>query len=330
MSFISRICSINRFKLFSLAILILISFSTYAQKINVKAQIDSSHIILGDPIKYSLQIEYNKDINVILPVFPDTFHGFVVIERSGIDSSLKNDIITRKQIITLTTFDSGNKVLPSLKINYQLKGQKNYNYILTDSFLIVVNYVPVDTTQAIKPIKAILKAPLSFREILPYLIISIVLALIIFAVYYYIKRLKSNKPLFVRVKPVIPPHIIALEKLKKLEDEKVWQKGEVKKFHIELTDIIREYMESRFGMLAVESTTPEIILQLKNFVNDQSIVDKVKEFLDLSDLVKFAKLIPLPDENEKCLKVSYEFIDNTKPDEPIQEESSVEPTETVK
>src|SRR5665647_2077715 len=88
-----------RFTLFFLGFLILFDFSAYSQKINAKAQIDSSHILLGDPIKYSLEVTYNKAINVILPVFPDTFRGFVVIDRSRIDSTLTNDIITRKQTI---------------------------------------------------------------------------------------------------------------------------------------------------------------------------------------------------------------------------------------
>jgi len=312
----------NRNLILLFGLLFFINFSAFSQKININARIDSSHFLLGDPIKYSLEISHSKDINVILPVFPDTFKGFVVIDRSLIDSSFNNDIITRKQIITLTTFDSGNKIIPATKVNYQIKGQKDFKFLLTDSFMIVVNYVPVDTTQAIKPIKPIMKAPLSFREILPYLIIFIILVLIIFAIIYYIKRLKSNKPLFVRIKPVIPPHIIALEKLKILEDEKLWQKGEIKKFHIDLTNIVREYMESRYHMLAVESTTPEIINQLKNCLSDETLIEKVREFLELSDLVKFAKLTPLPDENEKCIQVSYEFIDTTKLIETEQEETS--------
>ena len=313
-----------RIALISLFFILYLDFSAQSQKINAKAQVDSTHILLGDPIKYNLEISYNKAINVILPVFPDTFRGFVVINRSEIDSTFKNDIITRKQTITLTTFDSGNKIIPSIKINYQLKGQTNFNYISTDSFKIVVNYVPVDTTQSIKPIKTILKTPLSFREILPYLISFLIIVLIILVILYYIKRLKANKPFFVREKIIPPPHIIALQKLKKLEEEKLWQKGEIKKFHIDLTDIIREYMESRFNILAIESTTPEIINQLSEKPIEKNLLSKVNEFLNISDLVKFAKLTPLPDENEKCLKVSYEFIDKTKVEELVKEDSLIE------
>jgi hypothetical protein len=133
--------------------------------------------------------------------------------------------------------------------------------------------------------------------------------------------------MFVRVKPIIPPHLIALEKLKKLEDEKLWQKGEIKKFHIDLTDIIREYMESRYNMMAVESTTAEIIDQLRNYLDDRIIIEKVREFLELSDLVKFAKLIPIPDENEKCMKVAYEFVDLTKITPVEQDQSKPDSTE---
>jgi hypothetical protein len=301
------------------------SYLSYAQKIDAKAVIDSSHILLGDPIRYNLRIVYDKNTRVIFPSFPDSFSGFVVLERSEIDSAFKNDIITRGQTITLTTFDSGDKYIPSVKINYQLKGHTKFESISTDSLKINVSYVPVDTTQAIKPIKPLLKAPLSFAEILPYLISFIILVLIVLAIIYYIRRLKANKPFFTREKIKIPAHVIALEKLQKLENEKLWQKGEIKKFHIDLTDIIREYMESRFNILAVESTTTEIITQLKVLQIDTNLLNKINEFLSISDLVKFAKLIPLPDENENCIKISYEFVNTTKEEAVIQEDSKIQP-----
>jgi hypothetical protein len=86
-------------------------------------------------------------------------------------------------------------------------------------------------------------------------------------------------------------------------------------------------METRFNILAIESTTSEIISQLNELPIDKSLLNKLNEFLNISDLVKFAKLIPLPNENENCIKVSYEFIDKTKVEDVIQDDSLIKPEE---
>ena len=111
--------------------------------------------------------------------------------------------------------------------------------------------------------------------------------------------------------PKIPPHEIALEKLKKLEEEKLWQKGEVKLFHSNTTEIIREYIEQRFSIPALESTTDEILDNFKKVDLNGELKNILREMLVLADLVKFAKAKPLPDENEKTLQWAYQFVRET-------------------
>jgi activator of HSP90 ATPase len=99
--------------------------------------------------------------------------------------------------------------------------------------------------------------------------------------------------------------------LNALKEEKLWQQGAYKAYHIQLSDIIREYLENRFDIPVMESTTDEIkhLLRQKNL--EKSLRDQVISALRISDLAKFAKAIPLPDENEFCMATGYSLVENT-------------------
>ena len=170
------------------------------------------------------------------------------------------------------------------------------------------------------------KAPLTFREIVPYLGIGLgVLIIVAFLIYYFVKR-KKNEPVFVRKpKPKEPPHIIAYRELDRLKKEKFWQKNLIKKYHSEVTEVVRTYIEDRFYIRAMEQTSNEILASFKQtqFI-DSILFDALKKMLQLADMVKFAKAIPLADENEQSLKEAYMFIDKTKQVFKSPEEENVE------
>ena len=117
--------------------------------------------------------------------------------------------------------------------------------------------------------------------------------------------------------PKIPAHVIAFGKLEVLKNEKLWQEGKLKQYHSSVTDIIREYIENRYKIQALEQTTEEILWSFRNVAIDEESKTKLKRTLVLADLVKFAKEIPLPNENEMSLTNSYDFINGTKREEVI-------------
>ena len=305
-----------------LIIVLLTGINIQAQKIAVKTDLAPKKILIGDWIKYKIEVSYSKELNISWPSIPDSFGFFEVISRSAIDSIVSADMIKRTQEITFSCYDSGKMVFPPIPVFYRKKGDTNIHHILTDSFVVSVDFVKLDTSKTIKPIKAPLKMPVSFRELVPYLVILGIIELIVFLIFYY-NRKKRNKPVLVRQRPSLPPHIIALEKLKNLEEQKLWQNGEIKKYHIELTDITREYMEYRFNFAAMESTTDEIMVEIGKHLSDSRLLTDLRNFLETSDLVKFAKMTPLPDENEKCLKTSYELVRKSSLPQNEQEEGTL-------
>jgi hypothetical protein len=86
-------------------------------------------------------------------------------------------------------------------------------------------------------------------------------------------------------------------------------------YHSRLTDILREYIENRFKIQAMEQTTDEILFGFRNAAVDEESKHKLKQVLSLADLVKFAKEQPLPNENESSLSNVYDFIHGTKREE---------------
>jgi len=182
----------------------------------------------------------------------------------------------------------------------------------------------LDTTNAIADIKTIATDPLTWQDYFDAYwhyaawlwLVALACGLIIII---YLRFNKKPEPI-VEIKEVIPAHIIAFGKLKLLEDEKLWQNNQIKQYHVQLSEITREYIENRFKIFALEQTTEEIMhyMRLSELSEDQKRV--LRKLLMLTDLVKFAKESPLANENEQVLKDAYDLVESTK-------KTEVEPTQ---
>jgi len=302
-----------------LYILILL-FSTpilFAQTAQVNAQIDLNAILIGEQANVELSIQYQVDegdISIHFPVLYDTINEFVeVINKSKIDTLIPNKedqyTFVQKQIITITSFDSGYYEIPPFSFIV------NEDTLSTDAFLFEVQNVAVDTSQAIFDVKAPIEEPFSIidwvKENWMWLFGTLILiALIIAAIIY----LKNRKPVEVVKKeiPIIPPHVTALAQLEELMQQKLWQDGKVKTYHSKISEIIRTYIECRYQFNALEETTSEIMHGLRLHGIDSQTTTKLNQLLILADLVKFAKEKPLPNENEMSMESAIHFINNTK------------------
>jgi hypothetical protein len=139
----------------------------------------------------------------------------------------------------------------------------------------------------------------------------IIAGVISFAVYYY-KKKKKKEPIFrLPQKPKLPPHEIALKELEELRDKKLWQNNKIKEFHSELTEIIRKYIEGRFGIPALEMISDDIIESINRLDIDNRKKEELTEMLRLADLVKFAKESPLPSEHDLSFNNALDFVKGT-------------------
>ena len=304
-------------KLISILILIFSVAATNAQSYSVEAKADTNSILIGEQINIALQSNYRVDegeINIIFPTLYDTINEFVeVVNKSVIDTLIPNKeepyAFTQQQTVTITSFDSGYYAIPPFRFVI------NNDTLETEPLIIEVLTMPVDTAQAIFDIKGVIDEPFSFTDWLKdnwWWMVAILVLII--GIVYLIKFLKNRKPneIVEEVVPEIPVHIIALEKLEKIRDEKLWQSGKVKLYHSHISEILREYIENRYQVNALEETTSEILhgLRLQNI--SPELMNKLTQTLTLADLLKFAKEQPLANENEMSIAAAIEFVNTTK------------------
>lgn len=309
-----------RIKIFFLLIFVLLGAEMLqAQSLKATARLDSANILIGDQIKLFLEIDYPEDFEVEFPVVPDTLQDLIeVLDRSGIDTiDLENESYQKQiQAYTITSFDSGSyRIAPKW---FRIIKNGKIDSIPTNGVTLHVHTMAIDTTRGLTDIKMPYDAPLTLKEVTPYILGVILIGAIIFLILYSIKRKKKNQPLFkLPVKPKEPAHVIALRELDRIKSEKIWQKEKTKQYYSEVTDVLRNYIEERFEIPAMEQTTDEILGSFKyrkDLLNDKTF-QNLSQILNLADLVKFAKYKTLPDDDNLTLVNSYFFVNETKKEE---------------
>ena len=290
----------------------------HAQVIKAEAKLDTVAMLIGDQVKLTLGFSVPKEYITSWPVIPDTILGHLqVISRSRIDTTWSSDkkVISLQQKLLLTSFDSGFFAIPAIRFYYKIPPDTTIRFEQAQTMFLRVNTLAVDTTKEIKPIKGPFHIPLSFREILPWILLGLLVVAIGFVIFYIIRKREKAEPIF-RVRPKIRllPHEIALMEFEKLRVKKLWEGGMIKQYHSELTDILRKYIEDRFQCKAMESTTGEILDDLKDKGDlEQSVLQDLGQILTLADMVKFAKLQAVGTENEESLVNAIGFVNSTIP-----------------
>lgn len=291
------------------------------QVASVNISFNKDSVLIGDYLLMSITATY-KDGDVFLPSYKDSFSGFEIIESNPPFVKDTNGLKEKHQSITLIQFNPGQYNFAPAPFIY--KNGNQVDTIFSNAFSVFVNTIKLDTTEIIKPLKGPIKIPYTLKELLPYLVgVFVLIVVIALLVYWFYQKKKSKNPV-VHMLTKQEAHTLALRKLKELDAAKKWQKGDIKNYYLSLSETIREYIENRFLVLAKESTTPEIINDVTNIEEiNPGQVKHLKELLELSDLAKFAKMQPLPDENIKAMKLAFDFVTHTKPTKEIIDDKKI-------
>lgn len=279
-------------------------------------ELSKDSILIGDQV--ALKAKFSVPSDALLQVSPysqalaqdTTFNGGVEIVREFVldTISIKNGISELSANVLLTSFDSGSYKLPKPIIITAGKDGGIDTLNLEES-LLYVNTIQIDTA-SFKPfdIKGQEKYPITFKDVLPWILILLAVAVVVWGVLRYIKMRRQQKDFFGKSLVKEPAHIVALKKLDKLRTEKLWQGGKEKAYYTGITDVLREYIETRYGFGAMEKTSAEIIEALGDKKLDTKIYTSLDEMLRTADLVKFAKYTPSADENENAIPVAVNFV----------------------
>ncbi|MDA7836618.1 hypothetical protein N9A49_04345 [Salibacteraceae bacterium] len=287
----------------------------FSQERSLTISTSKESILIGDQMEMNVVLRGASGDTMLLPLIEDTLITEIeILSRSKVDTAFEGAQLEYRilsQTYTITSFDSGYfPISPRVAL---INGEE----VESNPFLIAVQTIEVDTSKGIVDIKDIEQVPFSVKEWLQENWQWIAIGIFLIALITIIAlKLSKRKP---KVEPEIiiperPANEIAAERLEQLKEEKLWQAGKIKLYYSELSDILREYIEHRYLIPALEQTTDEIINGLRHNPDlSPELVGKVRQLLFLSDLVKFAKENPVGNENEMNFSIAESFVKETTP-----------------
>lgn len=305
-----------RTKLYTILFL-LAAVTVFGQQKQVQASIDSTKIKIGSQFNLTLKTKVDTASRVSFPE-GRSFGQLEVLESYPVDTIKDGAMYELVKKYGLTQFDSGRYIIPSLPVVI------NNKMIKTDSLRIEVNNIKVDTLkQKMYDIKPVLKGQSNTSFWLWILFAVVATGVAAYGLWHYLKNRKPAEPK-AKKEEIISPIERASRELKELEKRELLEKGAVKDYYSQLTDIARTYIEEAIHVPAMESTTSELIDAMRDAVRkkkmnlSQETFEELEKILRTADMVKFAKSRPLDfeiAEDRKRVEKTIVVIDRSIPEE---------------
>ncbi len=266
--------------------LLLNSLQVFSQE--VEASVDTTSIRIGEQVRYNIAVETDS---TDLVVFPEgqTFSPLEMVESYPADTNRVQDRFRLIREYALTQWDSGSYTIPRQRVTI------NNNVFFTDSILIKVGTVAVDTTkQKMFPIKPSIEVSsgVYFPKWAWWVIGLLLLAGL--GIYLFFRRKKKKA----EAAKSLPPYEQAIFELKQLDSSDLLENREVKEYYSRLSAAVRNYLDGEVYDHAMESTTSELIYYLERErelgrlnLTDETI-RRLKTILERADLAKFANSRP--------------------------------------
>lgn len=294
-----------------LAVCLLAGFTAGAQQTLIDVKVDTADILIGQQTTLHVTVTTDPNRRIIIPLPGDTLMtGVEVLSVSDADSTVADGRLVIRRDILVTSFDSSLYLLPPF---IAIDGADT---IASNQVALKVSTVPVDVDNPEKfyDIKDVWKPPFVLADYYPWIFGVLTALFLICVIGYLVQRYRRHRS-EVPVKPAepeLPPYETAIRELDSIKDQKLWQQGLNKEYYTQVTDTLRRYISRRYGVNAMEKTSEEILAIIERETDERSVYDTLRQVLRLSDYVKFAKLHPLPDENDESMRNAYLFVNQTK------------------
>jgi hypothetical protein len=264
----------------------------------VKTSISTNNILIGEQIKFEINIqlassEYRVDINI-----PDSIAHFDIIDRQQYDTTEGNGAYSLRQRIQFTSFDSGLWKFPAFPITVSAPNKTTLQ-LNSDSVLVQVGYAAADSTGQLRDIKPVMEVIVVDRTWI-YIGIAAILTLVFGIVLYrYLKkRLSKPAPLF---KNSLSAYAEALQALHAMALPQSLDGPAVKTFYSNISQVLKKYYSRKNNQNWLSKTTGDLLLQLQTQVSSPDLVAQAAQLLRSADAVKFAKYLPEHVANEEAL-----------------------------
>lgn len=285
----------------------------YAQQTLVDVKIDVADIMIGEQTLLHLTVTTDKDKQVLIPLPGEMLmKGVEVLTIMPPDTTdIKNNRITIDYDLLITSFDSSLYLLPPF---VAIDGRDT---LYSNQVALKVSSPDVDleNPEEYYDIKQVWRPPFVLADYYPLIYGVLFTLFLICVIGYFIQRMKKRPEAAAKADegPKLPPHEQAFIELKQIREQKLWQQGHSKEYYTAITDTLKKYISARYDTSVLEKTSSEILDVMRDEEpGRKNIHDPLKQILQLADFVKFAKLHPLPDENDITMINANVFVDRTK------------------
>ena len=275
-------------------------------------------VLVADQLLYGFELKQVKEgTGLILPEIPqEQDYRLMYLSPWSLDTvkvtKQKNGLprlLDLRGSVVVSSFEEGLYELPQIVVG-RLSEEGVADTLVFEPLRLEVKTMPVDTATFVPhDIKGQIRYPLTFAEIFPWVLgVCAAVLLMIFAIRFIIMRRRAEDPAYAHKDPA---HIIALRKLDKYRGSKMWAPEKQKLFYSGVTDTLREYISSRYGVPAMEMTTAQIFDDMKATDAPEALLKEVRELFDRADFVKFAKYVASEEDNASALPVAVRFVTET-------------------
>lgn len=313
--------------IYNILLLIAVSLAQNAHaagRSQIKASLDSLQLTMGQQTIARVDIVKGADAPSELLVDKNAFPAQVEIIDwlEGDTTDIGNGLVEINRGLLIQSFDSGVYTIPPFLL---VSGPDT---IRSNSLSLKVNPVDVTALTDIHPIADVAEFDSKWYDWLPDWItdywVYILLGLLIIAggVCAYLIMSKKVNVTILPQKKRLPPDQIAFNRLNALKEAQLWEKGQEKEYYTRLIDILRDYLQERFGINAMEMTSSQILKALRANEETRLSHSRMERVVEIADFVKFAKVRPLPDDNVRAFSDAMQFVEETRPAPETTEESA--------
>ena len=275
---------------------------------SVTVTLDTEVINVGDPVRATVIVTHSPETEIVWPE-PPVVEPLELLAWNISASTADGDEVNSRLELMVTAFELGELLLPTLDVQVVDSGG-DVATLTTNAVLVTVASVGRDDSGDIRDIKGPLAIPFDVMTLLPWLAGLAAMGILGYLFYQRYGR-KMKAPVLQPIAPPRPAHVVAHESLDALEASGLLEAGELKTYHIRLSDIIRVYIWRRFSLAAMEMTTGEVLKGLRRTDTPRTVVTDFRQLLERCDLVKFAKFQPKTPDCLDLIPLGRRLVDLT-------------------
>ncbi len=270
---------------------------------------DTSEITVGDRVVLTIRVEHGPGQRVEFADSLDLSPFEVLAVEKGEPQRLRDGSWSWARY-TLTTFELGELEIPSFEVAV-IDPDGGVSVLDTSPWGVVVSSVGIDESGDIRDVKAPLFIPLSLYVVLAWVVAILGLMALLYFLYLRHRRQPAADIVDVAA-PLQRPYEVAYDRLRELESSDLLERGEVKEYYIQVSEIIRAYVEAQFRVPALELASFEVVEGLRRIGVDGDTCRGFEGFLAECDLVKFAKFKPDRSRARQIVPRARKLVDRTK------------------